>query len=269
MGTVRRDTPLRRATWMRRASLAVVVTAAAWLAPLAALAQAPSFDFYHGTDYETARRIAESRIVPYAHAPGNAASGASRGGEEGRWTAYTDFGKGFYTHVPGQYELARDWAIRTAQKLCRPGDRETWWGVVIFRVDPELLRPIDQGQPERALYFPGKRQPAWNAPWSRRNPGLRQTWLEFVEYNRHVGESGQPDIQRPGDYDWSQWYAWIQGPIWVPRDSGIDAGGPPLPEHGPAAELARAGAGRGAERPPHAPRRRPRHGPVPGLPARV
>ena len=184
-----------------------------WLAaPLAA----QQFDFFHGTDYESAQRILNSWLTPWS------VQGLYVDAGEAPWTRYTDFGKGFYTHVPGQFELARDWAARTAQRTCRPGQGEARWGVVVFRVDPELLRPIDQGQPARALYFRGKGDRPWNAPWF---------WLQFIEINRHREEWGQAGIARPGDYDWSEHYAWIQGPIWVPRDSGIDAGGEPIPEH--------------------------------------
>lgn len=195
---------------------------------LAAPLTAQAFDFYHGTDYESAQRIVNERLTPWT---AEGLGGGSGDGSEAPWTRYTDFGKGFYTHVPGQYELAQSWAMRSARSKCAPGQSLARWGVVVFRVDPELLRPIDVGSPERVLYFRGKGDRPWNAPWSWREPGLRQTWLEFIEVNRHREDWGTPGIQRPGDYDWSQYYAWIQGPIWVPRDSGIDAGGEPIPEH--------------------------------------
>ncbi len=198
---------------------------ALWLvAPLSGQA----FDFFHGTDYESAQRILNERLTPWSvqgFGDGSEASG------QAPWTQYTDFGKGFYTHVPGQYELAQSWAMRSARSKCAPGQTLARWGVVVFRVDPELLRPFDVGSPERVLYFRGKGDRPWNAPWSFREPGLRQTWLEFIEVNRHREDWGNPGIQRPGDYDYSQYYAWIQGPIWVPRDSGIDTGGEPIPEH--------------------------------------
>lgn len=201
--------------------LALALATAHW-----APASAQQFDFFHGTHYESARQILESRLTPWT-----AQGLQAESDREAPWTKYTDFGKGFYTHVPGQFDLAREWAIRkTVKEKCGSGQREARWGVVVFRVHPELLRPIDVGAPHRALYFGGKLHRPWNAPWSGREPGLRQTWLEFVEVNRHREEWGQAHIQQPGDYDWSEYYAWIQGPIWVPKDSGIDAGGDPIPE---------------------------------------
>lgn len=192
--------------------------------------RAQTIDFCHGTDFDAAKWIYENRLTPYTLE----ALGAYGVNDEAPWGAYTDFGKGFYTHPPGPYQfpLAKDWAIKAARKKCGPGQRDTRWGVVYFHVDPALLRPIDVGAPARALYFLAKHQSAWNAPWSYRNPGYRQTWLEFIEINRHRERwsAGLPRIQRPGDYDYSAWYAWIQGPIWVPRDSGIDAGPPLFPE---------------------------------------
>lgn len=210
---------------VRRSRTCSVVILVLLLASMTRPLSGQAFDFYHGTDYDSAVRILNSRLTPYM------LQGMGTDlGQPAPWTQYTDFGKGFYTHVPGQFELARTWAMRTARNGCQPGLPQARWGVVVFRVDPELLRPIDVGSPERVLYFGGKAHRPWNAPWSYRDPGQRQAWLEFIEVNRHREDWGGATIQRPGDYDWSPYYAWIQGPIWVPRDSGIDTGGEPIPE---------------------------------------
>jgi len=56
------------------------------------------------------------------------------------------------------------------------------------------------------------------------------SWLEFVEFNRHIDPSGAL-IARPNDRDWTGTYSRIRGPIWVPRDSGYDTGLQPFPDH--------------------------------------
>jgi hypothetical protein len=175
-------------------------------------------DFYHGTDYACARWLYENQLTPCMLE----LFGTQSAKAEEPWRNYSDFGKGFYTHLPGQFDLARAWAIRVTLWNCQPGQYESRWGVVILHVDPHLLEPLDSGSAEKVLYFPEKSSPAWNAPPSTWSPGMKMNWLEFVVFNRHLSAILQLD-----DYDWSSAYAWIQGPIWVPRDSGLGVG-PPL-----------------------------------------
>jgi len=199
--------------WQLKKFLVIMVIVSCW--PPSAFCQ--QFDFYHGTTYECAKWLYENRLTPCMVQE----LGTQGTNEEESWRNYTDFGKGFYTHLAGQFELARAWAIRVTLWRCQPGQDESRWGVVILHVDPHLLEPIDTGSPERALYFSEKESPAWNAPSSTWYSGMKMTWLEFVLFNRHF--SG---LKQPGDYDWSSAYAWIQGPIWVPRDSGLEVGPP-------------------------------------------
>jgi hypothetical protein len=173
------------------------------------------YEFYHGTDYQSAEWIYRNRLSPKALETLGAVGGAP-------WEEYTDFGKGFYTHPQIQYELAKSWAIRAAKNKCSKGQAETSWGIVAFLIDPYELAKLRLSAPDKILQFVSKTDAPKNAPPSRRRNGARMNWLEFVEFNRHLDQQ----VSRPGDYDWSDQYLWIQGPIWVPRDSGKNTGLP-------------------------------------------
>jgi hypothetical protein len=56
------------------------------------------------------------------------------------------------------------------------------------------------------------------------------SWLEFVEFNRHI-DPHKALIARPNDRDWTKDYSRMRGPLWVPRDSGYPTGMPPFPDH--------------------------------------
>jgi hypothetical protein len=185
--------------------------------------------YYHGTSLATAKFLMDATLTPMIVAA--CVSHLD-------WTDYTDFGKGFYTHKEENSKLAFDWAKRN--------NRE--WGVVEFC----MLRPEDDSIKNRYLFFRDKKDRPYNAPVlsyggnSRATfplahtqvmgppstlptPGPRASWLEFVEFNRGI-RPGEALIARPNDKDWSGTYAGIVGPIWVPRDSGFDTGGPKFPD---------------------------------------
>jgi hypothetical protein len=185
--------------------------------------------YYHGTSLASAKFLMDATLTPMIVAA--AASHLD-------WTDYTDFGKGFYTHKEENSQLAFDWAKRN--------NRE--WGVVEF----SMLRSEDNAIKNRYLWFKIKKDRPHNSPVlgsSGNNrmafplahtqamgqpstlptSGPRASWLEFVEFNRGI-RPGEALIARPNDKDWSGSYSGILGPIWVPRDSGFDTGGPKFPD---------------------------------------
>jgi hypothetical protein len=188
--------------------------------PAALLAQpAQIYEFYHGSDYKSAEWISKNRLSPMT----SAELGETPFIQGAPWEKYTDFGQGFYTHPRTQYELAKSWAMRAARSKCSPGQKESMWGIVAFLVDAYDLALIRRGSPKRVLQFTNKADRPDNAP--SRSPGYgKMSWIEFIEFNRHL----HPEIHKPDDRNWSADYMWIQGPIWVPRDSGIDSGLPPF-----------------------------------------
>jgi hypothetical protein len=158
-------------------------------------------NFYHGTSLDQAKQLMTMDLKPFAVAEALLLD----------VNEYTDFGKGFYTHPEESKEKAVEWAKRK--------NRE--WGVVRFTLTTDEMSRIAT-QP---LLFADKfksRPP--NAPkLFDDNPA---TWIEFVEFNRHVRTTS---IQRPKDNDWTADYGWIRGPIWGRADSGLP-GAPGLPE---------------------------------------
>jgi hypothetical protein len=158
--------------------------------------------FYHGTSLQKAKDLMTMEI-PVMEVPAQAILDYSE---------YTDFGKGFYTHPHESKELAFEWAK----------DKNPEWGVVRFALSKDDLDKIAKS----ALHFANKKSRPANAPWL---PGAVQpaSWLEFVEHNRHVGMG----TLRPKDNDWTAHYSWMRGPLWVPRDSGIEKGHPIFPDH--------------------------------------
>jgi len=133
------------------------------------------------------------------------------------WWEYTDFGKGFYTHPDESKTLAVVWAKKKARK------ENTEWGVVRFTLTQKEFDSIG-GAP---LHFQNKKSRPGNAP--KITPPRPASWLEFVEYNRNIGQ----EVQRPKDKDWSGQYPWIRGPMWSKEDSGLGASdvGVQLPDH--------------------------------------
>ncbi len=158
--------------------------------------------FYHGTSLENAKKLM-TMDIPVMEVPPQATLD---------YAEYTDFGKGFYTHPHDSKDLAFEWAKR----------KYAQWGVVRFSLSDDDLGKIGTA----ALHFENKKSRPANAP---RLPGAGTNpanWLEFVEHNRHVRVSPQ----RPKDNDWTGRYASMRGPLWVPRDSGIEEGHPPFPD---------------------------------------
>jgi hypothetical protein len=186
---------------------------------------APVF-FYHGTDKETGRKMLTDDLTPYQGAAFRTLD----------WTEYTDFGKGLYLHLEATRRLAFEWAKRNSKKTGKE------WGVVRFcllqkeldSLVSAMLRFADKkSRPTNAPVLTppavSRSAPGWPSPWPAPNApvltaGRPADWLEFVEYNRRIHP------QRPGDNDWTGRYSLMEGPIWVPRDSGIDTGGPPFPD---------------------------------------
>lgn len=158
--------------------------------------------FYHGTSLDKAKELLTMDLTPQS-VPEAQLLGVNE---------YTDFGKGFYTHPEESKFKAVEWAKR----------RNDEWGVVRFTLTADEFSSIRNPPP---LYFPDKfRTRPSNAP---KLDGSRcATWIEFVEFNRHVRRFR---IQRPKDNDWTADYAWMRGPIWGRADSKLP-GAPGLPE---------------------------------------
>lgn len=176
-----------------------------------------TYELYHGTDYNQAIFLRDREITPQLLQP---LSQPLTVIGSGYWSDFTDFGKGFYTHPQKQKTLAISWAKEKALALCKKNKSEKEkWGVLVFMVDPYELRKIRQQAPNKILQFFDKKHRPENSPLIK---GRVMSWLEFVEYNRHIPTT----INKEHDYDWSNRYWWIQGPFWVPKDSGIDVGGP-------------------------------------------
>ena len=200
------------------------------------------FKYYHGTNGKVADLLLDADLTPMFLASIAAASVVKF-----NWTDYTDFGKGFYVHLEENQAMAYEWAKRrfTAE-----------WAVVEFIATPDDLDDLWK----TALHFEDKADRPRNSPRLETTtviarsveicpvpqllPCLRVTetkvtrslsaqtmsWLEFVEYNRHI-DARQPLIARPNDRDWTKLYSRIRGPIWVPRDSGYNVGLPVFPDH--------------------------------------
>jgi Papain-like cysteine protease AvrRpt2 len=159
--------------------------------------------FYHGTTLENAKKLM-TMDIPVMEVPAQAILDYSE---------YTDFGKGFYTHPHESRHLAFEWAK----------GRYRDWGVVRFSLAKDALDKIAAGA---ILHFQNKKSRPANAPRLPNSGTNPASWLEFVEHNRHVGVSPA----RPKDNDWTARYGWMRGPLWVPRDSGINKGHPPFPD---------------------------------------
>lgn len=198
--------------------------------------------YYHGTSSAIADMLVSVDLTPMVLASLSTASVTMFD-----WTDYTDFGKGFYVHLEANQAMAYEWARRRFKAD---------WAVVEFIATPDELRDLGS----TALHFRTKADRPRNAPQpvtvttTTRGvelcplpqilPCLRVTtqrttrttrpttlsWLEFVEYNRHIDPRGAL-IARPNDRDWTRSYSSIRGPIWVPRDSGYNAGLPVFPDH--------------------------------------
>jgi hypothetical protein len=162
-------------------------------------------EYYHGTTLEFAKQLIGldigAQAVPTARLLDD--------------SEYTDFGKGFYIHPPENRKLAIDWAKNTSSRA------GVEWGVATFVLSDQEMDNIAGGH----LLFPSKRnhRPA-NAPKLVGNQPA--TWIEFVEFNRHV----RPGVKRPKDNDWTGEYGVMRGPIWVQQDSGLPGKLPPFDE---------------------------------------
>lgn len=167
--------------------------------------------YYHGTSKSIGEGLIDADITPFLVAqlaliaPEN-------------YKDFTDFGKGFYTFD----ETGRRNAFGRAKR------RNPEWSVVEFLVTKNEDRKI---RSLLLLYSTKKTRPG-NAPVLPNSAGRPASWMEFVEYNRHVGRGPSPSyyIQRPADEDYTDRYSFMAGPLWVPRDSGIDEGPPKSPE---------------------------------------
>lgn len=200
-----------RRRWCRVVLVALLISAVGVVGQITE-SVAQTVNFYHGTDCDTAKRIAQNPIDYYS----GSYDGPLIAGGQGAWTPYTDFGKGFYTHMPENKALTVKWANRTSKN-----NRKAQWGIVIFAVPQNLLVQVPIS---RILHYGTKRDRPYNSPY-------QLNWLEFIEVNRHLRPPPQPAVQKPDDYYYGEYYDWIQGPIWAPRDSGIQQGGKPLPDH--------------------------------------
>lgn len=199
--------------------------------------------YYHGTNSPIADIIADEELTP--HTLSRLYNLITRFD----WTDYTDFGKGFYVHLEENKTMAYEWARRRFSSD---------WAVVEFIVSPDEFSNL----PPR-LDFQNKTDRPANSPHpvivttttrsvelcalpqflpivpcirvieeraTRSVSPTTKSWLEFVEYNRHI-DRRQPLIARPNDRDWTGTYSSIRGPIWVPRDSGYNTGLPIFPDH--------------------------------------
>jgi hypothetical protein len=160
--------------------------------------------FYHGTSLQRAKELMTMDLAPFAVMEA--------------WlldlNEYTDFGKGFYTHPEESKRLAVQWAKR----------KNPQWGVLRFTLTAEEISRIRRAP--APLHFPDKftTRPA-NAPILFN--GRPASWIEFVEFNKHIRTKVQP--QRPKDNDWTADFAWMRGPMWGRKDSNLP-GAPGLPE---------------------------------------
>jgi hypothetical protein len=162
------------------------------------------------------------------------------------WSDYTDFGKGFYVHYEANMAMAYEWAKR---------EYKTDWAVVEVIATPDELQDLEpnklvfQNKTDRPSNSPRpivvtttarsfsycpvpQLLPCIKATYKSTNAGPRgdtMNWLEFVEHNRHIVRGGML-IARPNDNDWSTYYSYLRGPLWVPRDSGYSVGLPKFPD---------------------------------------
>jgi hypothetical protein len=172
--------------------------------------------FYHGTDYDTALTILNDRnLTPFTVQSYMTQGGPGENPLE-YYRFFTDFGKGLYT----VREENKDYAIEAAKLITKKKKKEKW-GVVVFYVSKE-----DLDQAENPLIFQDKRSRPSNAPVLDNSSGQPADWLQFIEHNRHIRDVS---ILKKDDYTWEK-YDWIEGPIWVPRDSNIDEGRDPFPD---------------------------------------
>ncbi len=175
--------------------------------------------YYHGTSKSAGERLIDTDITPFLiaqlaqMAPGN-------------YKDFTDFGKGFYTFD----KTGKRNAFGRAKR------RNPEWAVVEFLVTKSEDRKIRSS----LLLYSNKKSRPGNSPIIRNaasfscSGGRPASWLEFVEHNRHVesrpGFLCRFRIQRPADKDYTDKYSLMVGPLWVPRDSGIDEGPPKSPD---------------------------------------
>jgi hypothetical protein len=197
--------------------------------------------YYHGTYSSKADSLIGDDLTPWT-IPSPAIMRED-------WEDYTDFGKGFYVHLEANKKLAYD---RAKEKY-----GADWAVVELIATSDELIDIAPT-----ALYFQDKKDRPSNAPHpvtittttltlptcpqflplvpfcpeiivqrtTRTISSTPMSWLEFVEYNRHVDRRG-PLIARPNDRDWTGQYSSMRGPLWVPRDSGYPVGHPLFPDH--------------------------------------
>jgi hypothetical protein len=198
--------------------------------------------YYHGTSSTIADLLISVDLTPMFLASISTASVTMFD-----WTDYTDFGKGFYVHLEANKAMAYEWARRRFLAD---------WAVVEFIATADELRDLWP----TALHFQNKADRPHNSPQpvtvttttrsvdlcpvpqilpclrvteertTRTRSPTTMSWLEFVQYNRHI-DRRQALIARPNDRDWTSSYSRIRGPIWVPRDSGYNVGLPVFPDY--------------------------------------
>jgi hypothetical protein len=117
--------------------------------------------FHHGTDYDTAERLAAADI------------GAVGG---------NDFGKGFYTHSRENWKLAKEWAVRISKG-------KKGWGVVSFPVPDDVWK---EEIVEIMIFENPKHQPE-NIPINPATGKKFADWKEFVDYNKSFRRDKLPE----------------------------------------------------------------------------
>lgn len=165
---------------------------------------------YHGTSLAEGKKFIDIDITPYLLREVSILLADY-------YKDFTDFGKGFYTFD----ETGRRNAFGRAKR------RFAEWSVVEFQFTKEEIAAAKSAD----LFYATKKARPANSPVLPNSAGRAATWLDFVEYNRGIRRSpNEVVIQRPGDEDYTDRYSIIIGPLWVPRDSGIDDGPPKRPD---------------------------------------
>jgi hypothetical protein len=138
----------------------------------------PSYShvFHHGSNYD---KVEELRGIDI-----EARSGV-------------DFGLAFYTHTKGNWNLAREWAIRGSMG-------QKGWGVVTFPVPDEYWNSYIKSE----LYFRNTRSKPANMPINPDTGKPFKDWKDFVKYNKRQGRKNDlPDWGKTDGFDV------IEGPL--------------------------------------------------------
>jgi hypothetical protein len=157
--------------------------------------------FYHGTSLEQGKKFLRDDVGVFDYTQNAPLD----------YAEYTDFGKGFYTFPEESKTLA----------FLRAKEKNKEWAVIRLAFLKEEIDAITS-----MLLYEDKASRPRNSPILPTTGDIPATWLQFVEYNRHMG----PTIARPGDNDWTQYFGWMKGPLWVPKDSRINKGRKKFPD---------------------------------------